>query len=62
MNKGTIVLIIIWSLLALTSFVSSFWIPVLWLKITNFAFGVVNCGLIMSIASLLRAEYKNKEK
>ena len=62
MNKGTIVLIIIWSLLALTSFVSSFWIPVLWLKIINFAFGVVNCGLIMSIASLLRAEYKNKEK
>lgn len=61
MNKGTIVLIILWSLLALTSFVSSFWISVLWLKVANFVFGVTNCGLIMSFASVLRAEKKNKE-
>ena len=49
MNKGAKILLVIWSILALTSLVSSLWIPVLALKIINMVFGVMNVGIILVV-------------
>lgn len=49
MEKGVKILLVIWSILALTSFVSSLWISVLVLKIINMVFGLMNVGIILVI-------------
>lgn len=49
MDNGVKILLVIWSILALTSLVSSLWIPVLVLKIINMVFGLMNVGIILLI-------------
>ena len=52
---------IIWGLMALVAFISTFFIPVIWVKIVNLVFGGVNMLVILSwVISVIQAkrEYK----
>lgn len=63
-SKLTIVLMILWAVLAVASFVSGWWAPLFW-GIVNWVFGGLNLMIIGSwvIATLLaKREYKKQEK
>ena len=63
-DKMTKILMIVWAVLAVASFVSGWWAPLFW-GIVNWAFGALNLMIIGSwtIATVLaKREYKKQEK
>ena len=63
-DKMTKILMIVWAVLAVASFVSGWWAPLFW-GIVNWVFGALNLMIIGSwtIATVLaKREYKKQEK
>lgn len=63
-EKMTKILMIVWAVLAVASFVSGWWAPLFW-GIVNWAFGGLNLMIIGSWAiatALAKREYKKQEK
>lgn len=63
-EKMTKILMIVWAVLAVASFVSGWWAPLFW-GIVNWAFGGLNLMIIGSwtiATALAKREYKKQEK
>ena len=63
-DKMTKILMIVWAVLAVASFVSGWWAPLFW-GIVNWVFGALNLMIIGSwtIATVLaKREYKKQQK
>lgn len=63
MEKDGNFAIMLWGLLALIALVSSFFIPVLWVKIVNLIFGGLNFCVILSwVIPLMVSKIKNNKQ